>query len=64
MQTAFALIISLFSQPDPFQGGLMDEMLDKLKLEADRERAERYLERFGMIPDAKEENNLLRDINN
>jgi hypothetical protein len=41
----------------------MEKTIDQLKLEAERERAERYLERFGMIPEAKEVKPL-KDLNN
>ena len=42
----------------------MEKTLEQLKLEAERELADRYLERFGMIPAVKEKETTLGDFNN
>lgn len=42
----------------------MEKTLEQLKLEAERELADRYLERFGVVPAVKEKDSSLIDFNN
>ena len=42
----------------------MEKTLEQLKLEAERELADRYLERFGKLPEVKEKETTLSDFNN
>lgn len=42
---------------------MMDESLEFLKLEAEEERRQRYLERFGFLPPNKGRNRRLDDFN-
>jgi hypothetical protein len=41
----------------------MDETLERLRLEVEEEKRRTYLERFGDLPDVKEEDEPLRDFN-
>lgn len=42
----------------------MEKTLDQLKLEAEEERRRVYMERFGILPDKKEEDQRLSRFNN
>ena len=41
----------------------MDETLERLRLEVEEEKRRIYLERFGNLPDAKEDEMPLNDFN-
>lgn len=48
---------------NPFRGLEMEKTLEQLRLEANEERRRTYLERFGLLPEIKEEDSLLKDFN-
>ena len=47
----------------PLRGAEMDELLERLKLEAEEEKRRVYLERFGSLPEKKDTNRILKDFN-